>query len=409
MRILICALDGPEPRTNGIRLAVAALLEELRKKHQIRYLGYRMADQHSLADDTEIRLIDPPPRPIRGTTLLRATLRGRPWDADQLAVGMEDALAEELETFEPDVVHVTRWALAGLGTRIRNVGSVLTTFDAWHLNVDASLATAKPWRRPLLRAEARRIRRFEAEEFEHFGRVVVVSEEDKAALEALNPSLSISVIPNGVNSDFFSGDSAAAVASRIVFTGNMSYPPNVVAATFLARHVLPRVRAVRADAHVVIVGRDPHPQVISLAALDGVKITGEVDDVRPWLRSAHVFLCPMLNGTGIKNKLLEAMASELPCVVTPLALQGIGVTPGEHVLVGESAEMLAVHVVTVMGDDAAARRLGQAARAYVRSRHSWAAAAKAYDAIYTDVRIGEPHAIGFRGVGKGNDHPDNLR
>src|SRR5947207_15593823 len=124
MRILICALDGPDPRTNGIRLAVSALLEELRKSHEVRYIGYRMADQGHLVDNDEMRLIAPPTPPPRGLTLLRATLLGRPWETDRLAAGLEDALRQELDDFNPDVVHVTRWALAGLGKAIADVGSV---------------------------------------------------------------------------------------------------------------------------------------------------------------------------------------------------------------------------------------------------------------------------------------------
>src|SRR6266536_1841938 len=114
MRILICALDGPEPRTNGIRLAVGALLEELRQRHEVRYIGYRMADQGDLVDDDEMQLIAPPAPPPRGVTLLRATLLRRPWETDRLAAGLEEALRRELETFNPDVVHVMRWTLAGL-------------------------------------------------------------------------------------------------------------------------------------------------------------------------------------------------------------------------------------------------------------------------------------------------------
>ena len=288
--------------------------------------------------------------------------------------------------FDPDVVHVNRWILAGLGRKIPDVGSVLTAFDAWHLNIDASLAIAKPHRRPLIRAESRRVRLFEAEEFQHFGRVVVVSEQDKAALEELNPDLRISVIPNGVDTEYFSGDSAEPVPGRMVFTGHMGYPPNIVAADFLARRLLPLIRAGRPDAHVVIVGRHPSSEVLELAALDGVEVTGEVPDVRPWLASAHVFVCPMLSGTGIKNKLLEAMASELPCVATPLALQGFDAKPGEQLLVGETAEALSAQVIELMGDDAAARRMGRAARDYVCSRHSWAAVAEAYERTYAEVR-----------------------
>jgi glycosyltransferase involved in cell wall biosynthesis len=388
VRILICALDGPEPRTNGIRLAVGALLDELRKTNQIRYIGYRMPDQRSLDDSAEMRLIEPPPRPLRGATMLRATLRRRPWGADRLAAGLEDLLAREVQTFEPEVVHVTRWMLAGLGRTISDVGSVLTAFDAWHLNVDAALAVTSPLRRPLMRAEARRIRRFEADEFEYFRRVVVVSEQDKVELNRLNPDLQISVIPNGVDAEFFSDSSVTPTPGHIVFTGAMSYPPNIVAADYLVRDLLPRIRAAQPDAHVTLVGRDPHRDVLQLTALEGVEVTGEVDDIRPWLRRAAVFVCPMLSGTGIKNKLLEAMASQLPCVVTPLALQGIDACDDEQVLVGRTADELAAHVVTILRNETTAQRLGRAARAYVRSRHSWPDAALAYERVYKEVQLG---------------------
>jgi glycosyltransferase involved in cell wall biosynthesis len=238
----------------------------------------------------------------------------------------------------------------------------------------------------LIRAEARRVRLFEAEEFENFGQVVVVSEEDKAALKELNPDLRIAVIPNGVDTDLFSDDAAEAVSSRMVFTGHMGYPPNIVAADFLARQLVPRIRAIRPDAHLVIVGRNPTRDVAALAKLEGVEVTGEVPDVRPWLRSASVFVCPMLSGTGIKNKLLEAMASGLPCVVTPLALQGFDVRAGEHVLIGETAKELSAHVLALMSDDSAAQSLGRAARDYVCRRHSWDAVARAYERAYSEVR-----------------------
>jgi glycosyltransferase involved in cell wall biosynthesis len=173
----------------------------------------------------------------------------------------------------------------------------------------------------------------------------------------------------------------------MVFTGHMGYPPNIVAADFLARRLLPLIREGRPEAHVVIVGRLPSSEVLQLGELDGVEVTGEVPDVRPWLASAQVFVCPMLSGTGIKNKLLEAMASELPCVATPLALQGFDVTPGEQLLVGETADAMSACVLELMNDDAAARNLGRSARDYVSSRHSWAAVARAYEQIYREVQV----------------------
>src|SRR5262249_59423532 len=124
------------------------------------------------------------------------------------------------------------------------------------------------------------VRRFEAEEFARFDRVVVVSEQDRDALLDLNPQLRISVIPNGVDSEFFSQETEATVPGRMVLTGDMGYPPNIVAAKFLAEEILPRVRRVDPAAHVTLVGRDPAPEIVRLAYNEAVPVTGTVDDVR---------------------------------------------------------------------------------------------------------------------------------
>ena len=386
MRILICAPQGPHPVVNGYRLAVSALLEQLRKRHEVRLLGFRMPDQPSAEDG--IRLVEAPIRSRPRNVALQAStwVRGRPLSADLYAAHLRPPLREELESFRPDVVHVAGSQLGGLGRFLAGRPSVLGAYDARHLNVDAERLLARGLRRRLLQVEARRVRRFEAAEYPSFDHIVMVSEEDKGELKALNPSLEITVIPNGVDADFFHPDQAVSRdGDLILFTGVMSYAPNILAAEFLAQRVIPLVRARKPEARLAIVGRSPAARVQALAALDGVDVIGEVPDLRPWLRRGRAYACPMLSGTGIKNKLLEAMASELACVVTPLALQGLKVTRGVELLVGESENELADRLLEVLEDDETARRLGLAAREYVRARHSWHSVALDYERVYREV------------------------
>jgi glycosyltransferase involved in cell wall biosynthesis len=198
--------------------------------------------------------------------------------------------------------------------------------------------------------------------------------------------LGVTVIPNGVDASFYSRSTRCELdRDRIVFTGVMSAPPNLVAAQRLATRILPLVRAVRPTAHLAIVGREPPTRVLALAEREGVKVTGEVSDVRPWLTGSRVFVCPMTIGSGIKNKLLEAMASALPCVATPLALGGLTVRPDEELLVADRDEDLAREIVRVLDDDKLAARLGEAARAYVLAHHTWRGAARAFERVYHEV------------------------
>jgi glycosyltransferase involved in cell wall biosynthesis len=171
----------------------------------------------------------------------------------------------------------------------------------------------------------------------------------------------------------------------ILFTGVMSYPPNITAAEFLARRVMPRVRAVRPCARLAIVGRAPAESVRALDGLNGTDVIGEVPDMTTWLNRGRVYACPMLSGTGIKNKLLEALSTGVPAVVNPRALGGLSVTPGHELLVGEDQDELASHIVKVLADDNAAKALSRAGRDYVLANHSWKAVGRAYEQVYAEA------------------------
>jgi polysaccharide biosynthesis protein PslH len=390
VRILVCASEAPLPPTNGFRLALEALLVRLRKRHEVRVLALRQHDQgRAESSDPALRLLPPPAAELAGRAgrLAHGLLDREPFTASGLAARLHAPLADELERFRPDVVHVTSGRLAALGRGLGDTPSLLAALDAWHLNVEAELLVTDGLRRRLLRWESSRVRLFEAREYRRFGRVVVVSERDRAALQDLGTVLRVEVIPNGVDTGRFAPDPAAARDERrIVFTGVMSYAPNVTAADYLARRVFAQVRAERRDATLAIVGREPAPAVRALAALDGVEVVGAVPDLRHWLTASRAFACPMRSGTGIKNKLLEAMACGLPCVATRLALQGLRVTDGVELLVGRDEDELAAHFVRLLDDGDLARRLGQAARDYVRREHDWDAVAAAYERLYETVR-----------------------
>jgi polysaccharide biosynthesis protein PslH len=389
MRILICAVEAPLAPVNGFRLMLGALTRGLRREHQVRVLAFRAADQTADAlDQDELRLVARPRGRLGdATSLVNGVFRGRPLRADALAARLAGPLREELEEFDADVVHVTSGRLAALGRALAGRPSVLGALDAWHLNVEARAAVAEGLRRRLLQGEAARVRKFEASEYGRFGRVVVVSAEDRAALCEVDPTLTVSVIPNGVDAKYFTPDpSTPRDASRIVFTGVMSYAPNVLTAEFLARDVFPLVRATRPETRLAIVGRGPTPRVRALDELEGVEVIGEVDDIRPWLRGCGAYACPMISGTGIKNKLLEAMACGAACVATPLALQGLRVTPERDVVLGSTANELADGLLRVLDARESRERLGQAARRYVLQEHDWKAVTRAYRGVYEDVR-----------------------
>jgi glycosyltransferase involved in cell wall biosynthesis len=135
------------------------------------------------------------------------------------------------------------------------------------------------------------------------------------------------------------------------------------------------------------VGRAPGPAVRALASVPGVAVAADVPDLRPWLWAAPAYACPMSSGTGIKNKLLEAMAAGAPAVASPLACQGLEVRDGEQLRVAGDDDAFAAALAELLETPALGARLAAGGRAYVRDRHDWDAVARAYQSLYEEIAL----------------------
>src|SRR5690606_29728161 len=150
----------------------------------------------------------------------------------------------------------------------------------------------------------------------------------------------------------------------VVFIGNMGYLPNIRAAEFLVRQIMPQVWKEFPEAKVGLVGARPHRRVRRLAS-ERIQVTGWVEDVRPYYAAAKLFVAPMLSGLGQQNKILEAMAMGLPCITTPLVDKAIGAAEANAILVADKAESLAAQICLLLRDPAKAEKLGEKARHFV--------------------------------------------
>ncbi len=233
---------------------------------------------------------------------------------------------------------------------------------------------------------------------EQAGLVVAVSPVDAEELRLLAPAVEVVVVPNGTGLGSPAGrPSRGDGPTRLVFVGKMSYRPNVDAATWMVREVLPRVRESLPDVELAIVGSEPGREVLALAQEPGVTVTGEVDDVRPHLEAATLSVVPLRAGSGTKLKLLEALAAGVPAVATPVGAEGIAVQDGVHLRIAASAGAFATAVVELAGDPERAAALARAGRELVEARYGWDAVvdelAARYDALLErrgSARDGEP-------------------
>lgn len=235
----------------------------------------------------------------------------------------------------------------------------------------------------LMQREARLLFQFECRVARHVDASLFVSEAEADLFRERSGVTNVQAVENGIDTEFF--DPAAAfrridtTGKLIVFTGQMDYRPNVEAVTWFAETVLPHIRVVHPDAVFVIVGRNPTAAVTALANQDGIRVTGEVADVRPWLDAAACVVAPLKIARGIQNKVLEAMAMARPVVASGPAAEGI-----DHdgtILSGDTVAEVSDAVNGLLSDAHDAAAMGRKARERVQARYGWSARLAPLDAL----------------------------
>jgi glycosyltransferase involved in cell wall biosynthesis len=203
-----------------------------------------------------------------------------------------------------------------------------------------------------------------------------ISARDKNNL--LGPCDQSEIVPQGVDCDYWKRRSPPSGRNCIVFSGVMSYPPNADAAVFLVEAILPCVRRTFSKLEVLIVGRDPLPELVNMAGrYHDVTVTGEVDDVRPYLERADVFVAALRFASGVQNKVLEAMAMRVPVVTTPVVAAGLLVDGKEpQLVIGDNAEEIADGIIRLLAHAEERARLSAEGRRFVESHCSWSHSAE---------------------------------
>ncbi len=211
---------------------------------------------------------------------------------------------------------------------------------------------------------------------------ICMTDPDARVLRRFCPSVPVEVINTGVDLEYFSPPAAPASAPRLVFVGAFQHLPNVDAMTWFSGRVLPLIRTRVPGVEMLVVGSKPGPEISALADLPGVKVTGFVSDIRPWMASSSVYVVPLRLGVGIRGKILEAWGMAMPVVATPVACAGLRVEPGENILLADSPEEFAGQVIALLEDPALRARLGGKGRRTAEEHYSWEASAQKLDSLY---------------------------
>ncbi|SOB87609.1 sugar transferase, PEP-CTERM/EpsH1 system associated [Sphingomonas guangdongensis] len=385
--VLFLAHRAPFPPDRGDRIRAYHVVRHLAARHRVHLVAFvdeageadhpdltAMAASHTLVTRTKSR-----PR-----AAVEALASGRSVSVAAFAdAAIARAVARVLAERPIDAVYVYSSAMAQYLPHGPRPRTVMDFCDVDSVKFGEYARAAGPAGRWLYAREERLLGAFDRGVAAGADASLFVSAAEAQLFRSIGGTGNIQVVENGIDTAFFDPvvavEEVPAAEPLIVFTGQMDYAPNVAAVSWFANDVLPLIRARQPTASFAIVGRAPVAEVRALGERPGVTVTGEVADVRGWLKAASVAVAPLRIARGIQNKVLEAMAMARPVVATPGAAEGI-----DHagtLCVADSEQAFAQAVSGLLSDPVRAVTLGRAARARVQARYGWSARLAGLDAL----------------------------
>ena len=375
MRIFVLLPRIPYPLEKGDKLRAYHQIKQLSKDNEIVLCA--LNDNGKVDEQQAFQALQPychsinfirlsKPRILLG--LLRAFFKGLPMQCgyfyNRKAAKKVDAL---IAKHQPDILFVQLLRVAEY-IRHQDLPKAIDYQDVFSYGMKRRRDIANALVKPVYNMEYQRLCRYEAAIFDDFNIKTIISEPDRDLIPHPKKN-EILIIPNGVDHDYFKPQRREK-RFDIVFTGNMSYAPNVNAVEYLANEILPIVWKTLPNATMYIAGANPDPKV-KKAANDRIIVSGWLDDIRDAYAQSRVFIAPMRIGTGLQNKLLEAMSMGLPAITTPLANGSLGAQAGKEILVGSNAEALAQHLITLLTDEEKATQIAQSGYDFTNRVYDW--------------------------------------
>jgi polysaccharide biosynthesis protein PslH len=369
-KLLVITSRIPYPLEKGDKLRIYHQLKFLSQHFQICLCALNDAEIHPKAEAelkkycSEIHFFSFNKLQI-ASGVLQAFIKGEP-----LQVGyfyhssIQHKLDEVVKNFNPDFIFCQLVRTAKYALNYPQA-KTLDYMDALSKGTERRIEHASFWMKWILKIETKRLKIFETKVFNAFNTHCIISEEDKKYISHPN-SHKIAVIPNGIDLDFFK-PIATNKKYDVVFTGNMSYPPNVKAAQILAVQIQPLLKE---NLKLLISGAQPAKEVLSLQS-SSCEVSGWVDDIRTSYASAKLFVAPLHIGTGLQNKILEAMAMKIPCITTSLVNASLGAKENEEVLIAETAEQFADKILYLLQDPEKANEIADKAYLFISKKYNW--------------------------------------
>jgi len=381
MRILFLTSRLPYPPIGGDKLRVFHFIKGLSRNHQITLLSLtqekprkdQVAGLERYLEECEtVRL----PKAQSYFNCLVGLLSHKPLQIHYYASrAMEQQIKAKLGQRKYDLVFVHLIRMAEYIHHVNGVPKILDLTDALSLNYQRIEKHLREYHTDVFslsqRVERKRVLRYELDVISRFDRNLIISAVDRDYLGAFTDTRNVEIVAAGVDLNYFQFHPGPYSKSKIVFVGNMRTFPNADAVIYFAKKIWPLVLKDFPSMQLYIVGTEPAQGVRKLSREKNIVVTGEVKDVRPFLREAVLSICPMRTGAGAKNKVLEAMAVGTPVVSTSLGVEGIEAVAGRDVLIADTPAEFAQEIRALVENPHLRERQARNARKLVEERYSW--------------------------------------
>jgi polysaccharide biosynthesis protein PslH len=380
MRILFITEQFPYPLHDGGSLRTYHVLRGLAEQHDMHLLAHGPKGDGAARDAVSkmcmVHTVDEPTTVQRVTyNVMRLGLHKYPlfllknWSFRLLTAADELLRRHDFDAMHFNHLDTACFALARSWPQFKvfDTHNCLTALAS-----QVSTTSTNRLRQELYRQEADRLRQIEYEVCKRMDACLVCSQEDARAFREIHDGGQYVIAPNGVETSYFQpSEQVSPEPGALVFTGAMSYYPNEQAAIYFCREILPHLREGAPSARIYLVGKDPSPQVQSLHDGDSVIVTGRVEDVRPYIDRAQVFVVPLRHGSGTRLKILEAFAMGKAVVSTPQGAAGIPAVHEKHILLADDSRSFANQIRRLVASDELRIGLGDAARKFVEQQFDW--------------------------------------
>ncbi len=312
--------------------------------------------------------------------LIRTFFNGKPFQVGYFYFKKaQNKLDELIKKQQPDHIYCQLIRTAEYAKPHTSIPKTLDYMDVFSKGMERRKYTESFLLRPIFALEYKRLLKYEHDIFNYFNNKTIISEQDKNFIQ--HPKrIEIKVIPNGVDTDYFK-PTINEKEFEVLFNGNMNYPPNVESVEYLVNKIMPLVWQKKPGLRLLISGSSPNNKVMALKS-DKVVVSGWVDDIRENFAKSKILVAPMQISIGLQNKLLEAMAMQIPCITSTLANNALGAKHNEQIMVADSPEQYAQHIIELLDNEQKANQIALNGYHFVINNFNWESTSKALERLF---------------------------